>query len=339
MVINEIKYEIIDFYRLKATCDATGKNLKYAFYIIKDNEVVHKTKYSLDNTMDIPLDRPGIYTIKAYIKQNDNRISDTIKFRYNGLSDIVFDSKKNEKLIIFGVSKASATIIEILNKDYEIECIVDNDDQKVGSYFLGYEIKSIEHLQNNDYRVIIPNNNDINALDIMKKKNIENYEVITYNYIDNNIITRTMNEMSILQLYKVSRSLYLKGLERGAKYIKNFIFHKFNSVVPYTAQLSDNVKFGYGGIGVVVHSKAIIGNNVKISQNVTIGSRGETPIIGDNVFIGPGSKCLGGKIGSNVVIGANSVIINNIKDNCVVAGVPAKVISYEIEKYNTYFTK
>lgn len=49
--------------------------------------------------------------------------------------------------------------------------------------------------------------------------------------------------------------------------------------------------------------------------------------IGDNVFIGAGTRIMYNvRIGSNVIIGANSLINKDVPDNCVVAGVPARVI-------------
>lgn len=49
--------------------------------------------------------------------------------------------------------------------------------------------------------------------------------------------------------------------------------------------------------------------------------------IGNNVFIGAGTSITYNvRIGSNVIIGANSLINRDIPDNCVVAGIPAKVI-------------
>jgi serine O-acetyltransferase len=67
---------------------------------------------------------------------------------------------------------------------------------------------------------------------------------------------------------------------------------------------------------------------------VTIGlsNRGEgkigAPIIGDNVFIGPGAKLFGNiTIGNNVAIGANTVITKDIPDNSVVVGSQSKIIS------------
>jgi len=84
---------------------------------------------------------------------------------------------------------------------------------------------------------------------------------------------------------------------------------------------------------IIVHNQVKIGNNCNISQGVTIGvsNRGKkmgVPIIGDNVYIAPGAKIFGGiSIGNNVAIGANSVVNDDIPDNAVVVGIPAKIVS------------
>ena len=42
----------------------------------------------------------------------------------------------------------------------------------------------------------------------------------------------------------------------------------------------------------------------------------------------PGSKVVGNvHVGNNVVIVANSVVINDIPDNCIVGGIPARILS------------
>lgn len=85
--------------------------------------------------------------------------------------------------------------------------------------------------------------------------------------------------------------------------------------------------------GIVITSKAKIGRNVNLSQNITIGfsSRGSKkgyPTIKDNVYIGPGAVIIGNiTIGNNVAIGANAVVLDDVPDNGVVAGIPAKLIS------------
>lgn len=85
-----------------------------------------------------------------------------------------------------------------------------------------------------------------------------------------------------------------------------------------------------------------IRQNVKIGKNciITVGTvfghrhGGDEPIrVGDNCYFGIGSKILGSvKIGNNVTIGAYSVVTNDIPDNAVVAGIPAKVIKYKTVK-------
>ena len=96
--------------------------------------------------------------------------------------------------------------------------------------------------------------------------------------------------------------------------------------------------------GIIVNHSTIIGENCTVCQGVTIGysNRGKnkgTPIIGDNVYIGPGAKVFGGiNIGNNVAIGANCVVTKDIPDNAVVVGVPGKVISYKGSEGYSNFT-
>jgi serine O-acetyltransferase len=53
------------------------------------------------------------------------------------------------------------------------------------------------------------------------------------------------------------------------------------------------------------------------------------PIIGDNVYIGPGAKLVGRvHIGRNVAIGANCVVTCDVPDNAVIVGVPGRIVSY-----------
>lgn len=108
----------------------------------------------------------------------------------------------------------------------------------------------------------------------------------------------------------------------------------FNSSVPASCQMGGGTKLAYGGIGIVIHSRAVIGCNCLIGQNVTIGGKSgwyEVPVIGDNVHISAGARVLGPiRIGNNVIIGANAVVVKDVPDNCIVAGIPAKIIKENI---------
>lgn len=86
----------------------------------------------------------------------------------------------------------------------------------------------------------------------------------------------------------------------------------------------------YGTI--IISSEAKIGNNCKIHAGVNIGATSgssEAKTIGDNVYIGPGAKIIGGgSIASRVVIGANAVVVGDVlEEGITIAGVPAKKIS------------
>ena len=118
-------------------------------------------------------------------------------------------------------------------------------------------------------------------------------------------------------------------------YLLAVLMHNHLSI-KYGIQIPRTCKIGYGfyighGIGVVINGGTIIGNNVNISQFLSIGSNKGTPaIIGNNVYIGP-NVCIveNVNIGDNSTIGAGAVVVKDIPENSTVAGVPAKVISYK----------
>jgi acetyltransferase-like isoleucine patch superfamily enzyme len=98
------------------------------------------------------------------------------------------------------------------------------------------------------------------------------------------------------------------------------------------------------GSGIVGHLEITIGNDVWTGHHVYITDQNhgyadltlpisrqvmpERPVsIGDGSWLGHGAVVLpGASIGKHVVIGANSVVTGEIPDNCVAAGVPARVI-------------
>ena len=86
----------------------------------------------------------------------------------------------------------------------------------------------------------------------------------------------------------------------------------------------------YGTI--VISGNAHIGENCKIHAGVNIGASGGRPeakTVGNNVYIGPGAKIIGGgEIADGVVIGANAVVTGSVTEpGITVGGIPAKKIS------------
>lgn len=92
------------------------------------------------------------------------------------------------------------------------------------------------------------------------------------------------------------------------------------------------------GTGVVIGETAEIGDNCILYQGVTLGGTGKGkgkrhPTLGNNVMVGCGAKVLGPfKIGDNVKIAANAVVLNEIPDNCTAVGAPARVVRRDGKK-------
>lgn len=86
------------------------------------------------------------------------------------------------------------------------------------------------------------------------------------------------------------------------------------------------------GEGVVIGETTIIGDDVLIYQQVTLGGIGSEhgkrhPTIGNNVIIGAGAKVLGNiTLGDNVRVGAGSVVLEDVPENSTVVGVPGRVV-------------
>ncbi len=139
------------------------------------------------------------------------------------------------------------------------------------------------------------------------------------------------------------------------------VFHRFNHVlhrlrIPFIPRLlSQLVRFFTGveihpgatigpgffidhGMGVVIGETAEVGKNVTLYQGVTLGGTGiqkgkRHPTLGDNIVVGAGAKVLGNiKIGNNAKIGAGSVVIHSVPDNCTVVGVPAEIVRKDGER-------
>jgi serine O-acetyltransferase len=101
--------------------------------------------------------------------------------------------------------------------------------------------------------------------------------------------------------------------------------------LPCEVEVGRNFVIDHFG-GIVISGYAKFGDNCRIRNGVVVGLRRveETyaPIIGNDVDIGSGAKILGPiRIGNNVLIGANAVVICDVPDNSIAVGVPAVVKS------------
>ena len=86
------------------------------------------------------------------------------------------------------------------------------------------------------------------------------------------------------------------------------------------------------GMGIVIGETAIIGNDVLLYHQVTLGGTSldktkRHPTLEDGVLVGMGAKILGPiTIGAHCKIGANAVVNKDIPANCTVVGIPGRIV-------------
>lgn len=83
------------------------------------------------------------------------------------------------------------------------------------------------------------------------------------------------------------------------------------------------------GPGFVIRSSygLLIGPHTDIGANFTVeGACVISGVFGDNVYFAPGAKTLAQpRIGNNVQVAANSLVLADVPDNCTVFGVPGRI--------------
>lgn len=143
--------------------------------------------------------------------------------------------------------------------------------------------------------------------------------------------------MKAMTIYRAGNFFYKHNLRLISKIFDFLSYFLHNSYIPSSCEMGKNTKFAYGGIGLVIHSRAYIGAHCMIGQWITIGGKSGSlgvPIIEDNVYIGPGAKILGNfTVGHDSIIGTNAVVMKNVEPYSMVADVPAKLIT-KINKQN-----
>jgi serine O-acetyltransferase len=100
--------------------------------------------------------------------------------------------------------------------------------------------------------------------------------------------------------------------------------------LPCEATLGRRFRIDHFG-GIVISGDAVFGDDCVIRNGVTVGLRHTghrgAPILGNRVDIGAGAKILGAiRIGDDVLIGANAVVLIDVPSNSIAVGVPARVL-------------
>jgi serine O-acetyltransferase len=140
-----------------------------------------------------------------------------------------------------------------------------------------------------------------------------------------------------LFFHRIAHSLYKIGLRFLPRFISAIGLFLTTIDIHPAATLGRRVFIDHG-VGVVIGETAVIGDDVIIYQQVTLGgvstSKGKRhPTLGNNVVIGAGSKVLGNiHIGENSKVGANSVVVKDVPADSTAIGIPARVLKRGYDK-------
>lgn len=133
-------------------------------------------------------------------------------------------------------------------------------------------------------------------------------------------------------LIRVAQRLYQKGHRRSAKLAGLLNFVIFGLEAPARLEIGPGLVIPHS-FGTILGA-ARIGSNVTIYQQVTLGAKTadfqydpeKRPIVGDGAMITAGAKIIGPvRLGANCVIGANAVVLEDVPDGALAAGVPATI--------------
>lgn len=149
--------------------------------------------------------------------------------------------------------------------------------------------------------------------------------------IDEEEARRFHTGLQAVSMYRLSHRLWLEGRKEEALEI-NYKAHQLTGCDIHPGATIGKRFFVDHATGVVIGETAIIGDDVMIYQGVTLGgvstSKGKRhPTVGNNVVFGCNASVLGDIcIGNNVRIGAGSVVLKNVPDDCTVVGVPGRIV-------------
>jgi len=146
----------------------------------------------------------------------------------------------------------------------------------------------------------------------------------------------TRQGLWVMVVYRFGNWRY--GIRNRALRLPFSILYKFLKLLseiltgidlPCEAKLGRRFRIDHFG-GIVISGDAVFGEDCVIRNGVTVGLRHTghrgAPNIGNRADIGAGAKVLGSiRIGDDVAIGANAVVITDVPSNSIAVGVPAKI--------------
>ncbi len=184
----------------------------------------------------------------------------------------------------------------------------------------GLLFENLEFIGNDSFGIVFGESSDFD------KFYAANKAAITGCHLEND---RRNSAVPLLDLTKVNARIEPGAIIRDKSEIGNNCVIMMGAVINIGAVIGDRTMID---MNTVIGGRAIIGKDCHIGAGSVIAGVIEPPnanpvIIGDNVVMGANAVVLEGvKIGAGCVVAAGCVVISDVPENCVVAGVPGRII-------------
>jgi serine O-acetyltransferase len=136
-----------------------------------------------------------------------------------------------------------------------------------------------------------------------------------------------------LQWHRIGHWLWRDGRRELAHFLQSRVSQVFAVDIHPAVPIGSGVFIDHG-TGLVVGETAVIGDDVSILHEVTLGGTGKErgdrhPKVRDGVLLCAGAKVLGNvEIGRDAKVGAGSVVLHDVPPRATVAGVPARIVGW-----------
>src|SRR5579884_4302446 len=146
-------------------------------------------------------------------------------------------------------------------------------------------------------------------------------------------ILLTYPGLHAIALHRVASRLHRRGLKLPARLLSHLGRFLTGIEIHPGAQIGRRVVIDHG-MGVVIGETAVVGDDVLLYQNVTLGGTGKErgkrhPTLGNNVVVGVGAKILGAvTVGEGAKIGAGAVVLRDVPPHTTAVGVPGRAVAW-----------